>query len=336
MRLQFKPAPRPLRHKLRHKLRHQLRHFCAALGLLNGWLLLAPLSQAKLVEEQFQLPVQVQDRHGTTVAQPITVTTFLDDSTPSPRPLLLLNHGRAPSPQGRAALGRARYPEASAWLASLGFVVALPTRVGYGVSGGPDVEASGTCARRQYAPVFAAAAAQSLSVLAAMRQRPGVLPDRAVFMGQSFGGLTTLALAARQPAGVQAFINFAGGGGGHPSEHPQQPCSPVQLQALFASYGQQARQPSLWLYAENDEYFGPTLPRQWFEAYRAQGGPGEFVQLPPVGGQAGGHALFTVAPALWQPVVLRFLRANGYAATLPQAASAPLTSPAAAPSPGTF
>jgi dienelactone hydrolase len=274
--------------------------------------LVTPPCTAQLLEEQFQLPVRVLDRHGKAVAQNIVVTTFFDDSTPSPRPLLVLNHGRAPSPQGRAALGRSRYPEASAWLARLGFVVALPTRVGYGVSAGPDVEASGLCAQRHYAPVFAAAAEQSLSVLAAMRQRPGVAPDRAVFMGQSFGGLTTLALAARQPAGVQAFINFSGGGGGHPSAHPQQPCSPAPLQALFASYGQSARQPSLWLYAQNDEYFGPTLPRQWFEAYRAQGGPGEFVQLPPVGEPNGGHALLSVAPALWQPLVLRFLRANGY------------------------
>ena len=46
---------------------------------------------------------------------------------------------------------------------------------------------------------------------------------------------------------------------------------------------QHGQVPSLWRSAEKNAHFGPTLPRQWFDAYRAAGAPGEWVQFPPVG-----------------------------------------------------
>ena len=39
----------------------------------------------------------------------------------------------------------------------------------------------------------------------------------------------------------------------------------------------------LWAYTENDRFFGPTLPREWFQAFQAAGGRGEFKQFPPHG-----------------------------------------------------
>ena len=67
----------------------------------------------------------------------------------------------------------------------------------------------------------------------------------------------------------------------------------------------------LWIYTENDQYMGAKLPKVWFDAFKSEGGVGEYVLYPPNGED--GHSLFTRAPELWQPRVLEFLRANGYA-----------------------
>lgn len=278
----------------------------AALALLLG----AGGARAIVVLDEIRVPVTVADRYGKEVAQDIVVGLFRESSAPRPYPLLVLNHGRSATPAGFARVRVSDFDAAARWLARFGFLVAVPIRVGYGASGGPDVENSGSCRNRNYAPVYQAGAAQTLAVLAHLRQRPDAARDRAVVAGQSFGGTTAITLAAMNPEGVQAAINFAGGGGGSPEKHPRQPCSEKALRALFAAYGKTARLPTLWLYSENDEYWGPDLPKAWFEAFKASGGRGEFQMFPPVSDD--GHRLFSRGPQLWQPRVREFLLSIGY------------------------
>ncbi|MGC1173555.1 dienelactone hydrolase family protein [Polaromonas sp.] len=283
--------------------------FQAALVIGGLW---ATSAHAKLIEEVIKVPVKVTDNYGKEVAQDIVVTIFYDDIAPKPYPLLVLGHGRAPEAEGRAAVGRAKYSTNSRWLTRLGFMVAVPTRVGYGESGGEDVEYTGECNRKNYPPGYAAAAEQTLKVLEILRQRPDAAKDRAVIMGQSFGGATAITVAAQNPPGIQATINFAGGGGGNPKTKPQQPCATPLLERMFANYGKTARIPTLWIYTENDMFLGPKFPKEWFDAFKAAGGIGEYTLYPPLG--ADGHGLFSKAPEIWQPRVLEFLRANGYPA----------------------
>ena len=290
--------------------------------------LAAAPAAAALVESQFTLTVNVRDAYSKPVERPVVVTTFFDDSTPAPRPVLVINHGRAGNPASRAALGRARYADNARWFAKFGYIVAVPTRIGYGVTGGEDVEHSGPCSSTNYGPGFTAAAVQVLAVLDHLRGQPDVAPDRSVVVGQSYGGASTIALAAMMPSGVQAAINFAGGSGGNPQGSPRRPCQPNRLERTFGGYGRTARMPTLWLYTENDQYFGATYPRQWFEAFREAGGEGEFHQFPPHG--TDGHTLFTSHPAAWQPVVLDFLRRHGLA--MPPAPPPDAAAPAAASS----
>jgi len=289
--------------------------FLAPCGWRNGLaacvgLLIASHAAAALVEEQHDLPVAVVDAYGKSVAQPIKVTVFFDDATVQPRPVVVINHGRATDGAGRAALGRARYSDASRWFARLGFAVVVPTRLGYGVSGGDDVEDSGACGAKNYPPGYAAAAQETLAALRFMHQRADTLKDRDVVVGQSYGGATSIAVAALNPAGTVAVVNFAGGGGGDPKERPRSPCSPQRLERMFAKYGETARVPTLWIYSVNDMYFGPDLPQAWFKAFQGGGGVGRFVQAPAYGDD--GHATFVRAPAVWQPIVAEFLRAQGF------------------------
>jgi dienelactone hydrolase len=273
--------------------------------LLATLLLAAGTAQAKTVEEIITLPVEVTDAKKRVVRHTITVTVWRDD-TMARQPFLILNHGRAVNAEGRAKVGRARYSDNSAYLVRQGFAVFVPTRIGYGVTSGPDVEDSGACNARNYPPVYEAAAEQSIAVIDYAKQRPYVDATRGLVMGQSFGGAAAITLAARNIPGVRAAVNFAGGGGGNPGTRPQDPCSPERLVRLFASYGTTARIPTLWLYSENDRYFGAEKPRQWMEGFIKAGGSGRFVQLPPY--KEDGHPSFTGQPQSWRPEFEAFVK----------------------------
>ena len=255
-----------------------------------------------------KVPVKIQDTYRKVIAREITVTVF-EASGRAPYPLMLLSHGRAPDNAGRQNFGRARYSDASKYFASLGYSVWVPTRIGYGVSGSDeDPENSGACGSMLYPPAYAAATEQVLQVIDHAKRLPEIDGSRIVSVGQSFGGATSIALAARTPPGLVAAINFAGGGGGDPRSRPGEPCEPFRLAEMFGSYGKSARVPTLWIYAENDRFFAPRYVRSWYDAFRAAGGNGELVLLPPFGDD--GHLLFTRGMPVWQPIVERFLVAH--------------------------
>jgi dienelactone hydrolase len=268
-------------------------------------------AHARLIEKIIKVPVKVTNAYGKVIEQEVVVSVYHDSDAAQPYPIALINHGRAARAEERAAFGRATSITNARWLAAMGFLVVVPTRIGYGVSGGEDAEDTGDCGRKNYPPGYEAAAAQTLQVLDIVKQRPDVAPNRTLILGQSFGGATAIAVAAKNPPGVLAAINFAGGGGGNPVTQPQEPCGTSQLRRMFADYGRRARIPTLWIYTENDQWMGPKYPREWFGAFKAEGGVGEFVQFPPHGKD--GHGLFTQAPEVWRPTALSFLQANGFA-----------------------
>lgn len=273
--------------------------FCAAFAI--------PPAAAAVVEEIFELPVEVKDIYGRAHRQAFTVTVFRDDAR-AKSPFMVISHGRA-NRDGRARLGRARYTANARYFVSRGFAVFVPTRVGYGVSGGPDVEYSGPCSRRDFAPAFDAGAVQVIAVIRHAQAQDYVDPAKGVLVGQSVGGAITLALSARRIDGVLGAINFAGGSGGDPDFSPEEPCSEPSLRRVFARYGAAAKIPTLWLYSENDKYWGKESPHAWFKAYRAKGAAAEFVQLPPHGKD--GHSSFSRNPDAWRPAVERFLATLG-------------------------
>jgi dienelactone hydrolase len=270
----------------------------------------APLaSTAKVLETVLDVPVKVTTASGEVVEQSIKITVF-HESTRFASPYLILNHGRPYEDAKRGQMRRMAFPEISRYFVERGFTVIVPTRIGYGYSGGPDIEATGLCAKRNYLPAYAAAADESVAALEYAERLPYVDRKRGIVAGQSFGGTTAITLAARALPGLVGAINFAGGGGGNPVAHPEHPCSPQQLEELFRGYGQTARVPTLWLYSENDRYFGNRLPRQWFEGFVGAGGKGRFVELPPY--KDNGHFSFEGNPDAWKPAVEKFLHELGF------------------------
>ena len=269
-----------------------------------------PLAQAKLVEEVIKVPVKVFNTYGKAFERDIVVTVHYDNAQPKPYPIAIINHGRAAKPEERANFGRATNITNARWLASMGFLVASPTRIGYGITGGEDLEDTGACNKKNYPPGYKAGVDQTLQILQALRQRPNAAPDKGLVLGQSFGGTIAIGVAAQNPLGIQATINFAGGGGGNPEINPMQPCGTANLEQMFSNYGKTAKTPTLWIYTENDQWMGPKYPKEWFEAYKAKSGTGEFLFLPPNG--TDGHSVFSRDPAAWRTQVLQFMKANGF------------------------
>jgi dienelactone hydrolase len=271
-----------------------------------GWF--QPASAQNVVERIEKVAVKVTNMYGKQIERDITVTVF-EIAGRAPYPLLVLNHGRAADDTGRLKMGRVRYSEASRWFAALGYSVWVPTRVGYGVSGADeDPEYTGPCSRKRYEPGYAASADQTLQVIEHAKRRAEIDGRRILVVGQSFGGTTSIAVAARNAPGLIAAINFAGGGGGNPETRPGEPCGPELLRDMFSGYGKTSRVPTLWVYTENDKWMGARYTKEWFEAFRSSGGAGEFVMQPAFGED--GHSLFTRGFSLWRPIVERFLTQN--------------------------
>lgn len=189
-------------------------------------------------------------------------------------PLVVINHGSPADGSQRAKMERPRYSALSSFFLSRGYVVALPLRRGYGESGGDWAEGYGSCELAEYFNAGLQGAADIQATLDFMRAQPYVAPDRTIVVGQSAGGWATVALSSRNPAGVAGMISFAGGRGGHQklAGGGVGNCAPRSLVDAAAKYGATARVPMLWIYAENDSFFEPSLAKRMVEAYDGAGG----------------------------------------------------------------
>jgi dienelactone hydrolase len=247
---------------------------------------------------------------------------------PGPFPVVVFSHGRDPSAAGRASLavGVSRAQRVF-WLAR-GVAVVSPLRPGYGASAASDLEGTGVSIDRAghcagHADFRKAADAAVLSVEATLQWLRGQAwadTSAVLLVGQSAGGLATVAAGARELPGVMGYVNFAGGTGGNPERVPGASCDPGQLEALYADYGRSTTVPNLWLYALNDQYWGPAMPRGWHAAFARGGSPTTFVQAPAVP-DGDGHGLSRHAPALWAHAVDELLARLGFpwdAATAPR------------------
>ncbi len=227
-------------------------------------------------------------------------TTIFRPAGEGPFPLVVINHGKAP---GRPAFQRrARFTAQSMEFVRRGYVVALPMRQGFSRSGGAYI--GGGCNVESNGLVQAEDVVATLDYLV---QLPYVDKSRIVVIGQSHGGLTTMAFATVPYPGVRGVVNFAGG---------LRDASCVgwerNLIEAFADYGKKARYPSLWIYGDNDSYWPRPMPARMFGAYRDHArGPAAQTRFVDVGVFEGdSHSLFSSPNGMpvWLPEVSAFFR----------------------------
>jgi dienelactone hydrolase len=247
------------------------------------------------------------------------VTHIYKPSTPGVTTfkLVIYSHGRPfnPNPPNTVALVTPITPEVANWWFQKGLAVVAPVRPGYGETGGSDREypnvvwQSNSCiSEPAYERSVLKAREVVLAALAWAQEQPWVIRGRILLVGQSAGGFASIATAATNPEGVVAAINFAGGLGGSPTESPRKSCKPEQVSAIYGQFGKTARIPSLWLYAENDLFWGDDVPKQWFDAFKNAASDGTFIQTPPIPGEENGHTLINTGGPLWKPSVESFLQ----------------------------
>jgi dienelactone hydrolase len=226
---------------------------------------------------------------------------------PGKFPLVVITHGM-PGIFGEefftAILNRSPvgYSKAAVAFAQRGYAVVSIMRRGYGRSGGGFSESLRQAC--DYLPAVRAASDDVVAAVASLRNEPWVDAEHVVLLGHSVGGLTVMAVAAQNIPGVVGAVNFDGGWQSFSA--PNQPCSPDKLVDTAAALGRTARVPVLWLYAENDQFYGPDLARRMFAAYSAGGAPAQLHVLPPF--ESNGHNTVVLAPAdTWFPAVDPFL-----------------------------
>ncbi|CAN5863911.1 dienelactone hydrolase family protein [soil metagenome] len=237
------------------------------------------------------------------------VATILRPPGDDRKPLVVINHCSPADSSQRPTMERPRYTALSSWFLSRGYVVVLPLRRGYGESGGSWVENYGPCSSPDYAGAGLQGAADIRAAIDYMRGKPFVAPDHTIVIGQSAGGWATLALSSLNPPGVPGMIDFAGGRGGHQklAGGGLGNCAPDALVKAAGRYGATARVPTLWLYAENDSFFGPALARRMVDAYSAAGGRAIYRPLGAFGSDGHTLAASSSGAPIWSGPMAEFL-----------------------------
>ena len=268
---------------------------------------------------QFSLRIPSVPLNETVIRIPMTVprpggvqrlnleASLYRPSSPGPFPLVVLSHGTPRPPRQRVG-ERLRYDAQSWKFVSMGFAVVIPMRRGYGHSQGDYAEGEGLCANSHFYEAGLESARDLQATVKYVSALPGIDRERLVLAGHSSGGFASLVLASQGLPGVRGVINFAGGRGSSEILN----CSPDKLIGACALAGRTTRVPTLWIYAQNDSYFPPSLARKMSAAFRQAGGQVEFVMLPPFSEE--GHYLFTDVRGLarWTPEVNRFLNDLGF------------------------
>jgi dienelactone hydrolase len=234
-----------------------------------------------------------------------------------PFPLAVMNHGVSLNPKERSFFPLVEFRNAAFWFARQGYMVVAPVGPGYGGGGfdvperglyGPFFSSVGPCDKPNFRGAGLAIAKLDGWIIDYFIAQKAVQPNKVIVVGQSAGGWGAIALSSQNPASVRAIITFAAGRGGRVGGKPNNNCAPDELVEATAGFGKTSHIPMLWLYSENDTYFGPELTKRMHEAFTAAGGDAEYHMLPAVGGD--GHFLIHAVDAmpLWTPLVDDFLK----------------------------
>jgi dienelactone hydrolase len=225
-----------------------------------------------------------------------------------PFPAMIMTHGTSRKVADRQKIAADEYYVKNArTFVDMGLVVLFVVRRGFGVSDGPYSEFNKyPNGGRNYTQDGLEAAKDLGAAVQYLQEQPFVDKTKIVLLGQSTGGHSVLATGSLNLPGVAGVINFAGGRG---STGPDVIRDEANLVESFRTYGKTFRVPTLWLYSENDHYFGPDLAQKFLKAFQADGAKATFISLPALGED--GHSSFLRGQDNWLDEVHDFLQQLG-------------------------
>ncbi len=226
-------------------------------------------------------------------------TTVFKPEGDGPFPVVIINHGK--NFGNNRLQGRERAIVATRQFLQRGYAVVLPMRQGFSNSGGAAVGEGCNIAGN--------GEAQADDIHAVMRwavQQPWADAQKMIMMGQSHGGLTTLAYAQDPHPGIQFVVNFAGG-----LKYTQGCQWELALKDAFNAYGKKAKVDSLWFYGANDSFFPQQVIKPAHQAYVDAGGRAELYAFGAFGSDAHGMFGSPDGLAIWWPSVEAKLLQHG-------------------------
>jgi dienelactone hydrolase len=287
------------------------RSVCVSLAFL---FVLAGFDSCRGADNRTLLPIQEE-----VWALPLTHPTIAYVARPigaGPFPLAVMNHGVSLNAGERTLFPLVEFRDAAMWFARRGYLVVAPTGPGYGAMALDAPEFGlfsvfyskiGACDNPNFRDAGMAAALLDKWIIDYMTEQKYVVRDSAIVIGQSAGGWGAIALSSQNLPSVKAIITFAAGRGGRVGGKPNNNCAPDKLVEATAEFGQSARTPMLWIYIENDTFFGPELSKRMHAAYTGAGGNAEYHLMPPFGND--GHFFIDSPDSIpqWSPLVSQFL-----------------------------
>ncbi len=251
-----------------------------------------------LVENGLRIPTKDAGKKG-------LEAVMVRPAEAGPHPLALITHGTPRAAGERSEMSPWQMIPQAREFARRGWTTVVVMRRGYGDSGGGYDEDARACSNRpDYYDSGKESAKDLRESIAYLSKLPEVDPTRIISVGISAGGFATVALTADPPPGLVAAISFAGGRG---SKSADVVCNPAELIRAFRSFGEKSRTPMLWVYSENDHFFGPQLAASFFEAFKQGGGKATFIRAAPF--RHDGHGLFSLGGiSIWSSMVDDFLK----------------------------
>jgi len=224
----------------------------------------------------------------------------------APSRVVVIAHGTFPN--NRAVRPGRCEIEAARWFLDRGFLVVMALRRGYGATGGDWTEGIYHRPGDDYVRPGLETARDIAATVDYASALPFARPQAGVVIGWSGGGWGTIAYNSIPHPRVTALISMAGGRG---QEVRKEGLSgvwrPDLLLDAVGRYGRSATTPMLWIYSENDKFFGPPIAASLYDAFTRNGGNAEFKEVGPYGDD--GHLLLFGAGGsqIWGPLVANYL-----------------------------